>query len=70
MDDLTRERFEPVARRFKPRADEIDLIIERRRILTGETSDRAEVEQERANHIRAARMKRDRLLVRAIRKAA
>lgn len=63
MDDLTRERFWP-----RPTAaelvDEIELIIQRRRVLLGETE--LTTKQLRA---RARAMKRDRQLARAIRGA-
>jgi hypothetical protein len=63
MDDLTRERFWP-----RPTAaileDEIELIIQRRRILLGETA--LTTKQLRA---RARAMKRDRQLATAIRGA-
>lgn len=69
MDELTRERFGPRPRALRPELDDIDLIIERRQILLGEDVDRAEAEKAQTLRLRAERLKRERRLVKAIRRA-
>jgi len=71
MDELTRERFWPNPLP-PPVFDDMDAIVERRKVLVGDDSEsrRLVSEVDRTARLRAYRLIRDRKLVKAIRRLA